>query len=276
MMYVIGGRGRFGRAICASRSAREIVALEREVYERWWQSGADASIARYFDRAEPGSVVLVVSGVLDPTLPRAEHQRVNVELPARIIDGACAAGLRVVTFGTVMERLLEHPNAYIATKADLGRLAAERAAAGDPVTHLQLHTLYGGGEPAPFMFLGQLCRALRERRPFEMSPGRQLREYHHVDDDVAAMHAVLAAGANGVTALSHGAPCTLRDLATHVFTSVERLELLRIGARPEPPDDNYATVLQRPRELEHIHFRSALQGVTAYVLSVLAGGAKKA
>lgn len=276
MMYVIGGRGRFGRAICASRSAREIVALEREVYERWWQSGADASIARYFDRAEPGSVVLVVSGVLDPTLPRAEHQRVNVELPARIIDGACAAGLRVVTFGTVMERLLEHPNAYIATKADLGRLAAERAAAGDPVTHLQLHTLYGGGEPAPFMFLGQLCRALRERRPFEMSPGRQLREYHHVDDDVAAMHAVLAAGANGVTALSHGAPCTLRDLATHVFTSVERLELLRIGARPEPPDDNYATVLQRPRELEHIHFRSALQGVTAYVQSVLAGAAKQA
>jgi len=276
MIYVIGGRGRLGRAICASRPAGEIVALEREVYERWWQSNAGASIARYFDCAEPGSVVLVVSGVLDPALPRAEHQRVNVDLPARIIDGACAAGLRVVTFGTVMERLLEHPNAYIATKADLGRLAAERAAAGDPVTHLQLHTLYGGGEPAPFMFLGQLCRALREGRPFEMSPGRQLREYHHVNDDVAAMHAVLAAGANGVTALSHGAPCTLRDLATHVFTSVERLELLRIGARPEPPDDNYATVLQRPRELEHIHFQSALQGVTAYVRSVLAGAARQA
>ena len=276
MIYVIGGRGRLGRAVCASRPATEIVALEREVYERWWQSDAGASIARYFDRAEPGSVVLVVSGVLDPSLPRAEHQRVNVELPARIIEGACAAGLRVVTFGTVMERLLEHPNAYIATKADLGRLAAERAAAGDPVTHLQLHTLYGGGEPAPFMFLGQLCRALREGRPFEMSPGRQLREYHHVNDDVAAMHAVLAAGAKGVTALSHGAPCTLRDLATHVFASLERLELLRIGARSEPPDDNYATVLPRPRALEHIHFEPALQGVTAYVRSVLASTAKQA
>ncbi|OUM02060.1 NAD-dependent epimerase/dehydratase family protein [Variovorax sp. JS1663] len=276
MMYVIGGRGRLGRAICASRPATEIVAPEREVYERWWQSDAVDSVARYFDRAEPGSVVLVVSGVLDPALPRAEHQRVNVELPARIIDGACAAGLRVVTFGTVMERLLEHPNAYIATKADLGRLAAERAAAGDPVTHLQLHTLYGRGEPAPFMFLGQLCRALREKRPFEMSPGRQLREYHHVNDDVAAMHAVLAAGAKGVTALSHGAPCTLSDLATHVFASLDRLELLRIGARPEPPDDNYATVLQRPRALEHIHFQPALEGVTAYVQSVLAGAAKQA
>jgi len=276
MMYVIGGRGRLGRAICASRPAEQIVAPERGIYERWWQSGAEDSIARYFDRAECGSVVLVVSGVLDPAMPLVDHQRVNVELPARIIDGACAAGLRVVTFGTVMERLLEHPNNYIATKADLGRLVAERAAAGNPVTHLQLHTLYGGGDPSPFMFLGQLCKALRDGSVFEMSPGRQLREYHHVDDDVAAMHALLAAGTRGVTALSHGTPCTLRDLATHVFADVERLDLLRIGARPEPPDDNYATMLKRPPDLKDIQFRSQSLGVSAYVRAVLSGQAKQA
>lgn len=276
MMYVVGGRGRLGRAICASRPAGEILALDREVYQNWWRSDSSPSIARFFETSPPGSVVLIVAGLLDPALPRAEHQRVNVELPARIIEGACASGLSVVTFGTVMERLLEHPNAYIATKAELGQLAAERAAAGDAVTHLQLHTLYGGGEPASFMFLGQLCSALREGRPFEMSPGRQLREYHHVDDDVAAMHAVLKAGINGITALSHGAPCTLRELASHVFTSLERADLLRIGARPEPPDDNYATVLQRPRALEHIHFRPALQGVTAYVQAMLTGKPKQA
>ena len=276
MIYVIGGRGRLGRAICASRPPGEIVALDREVYKNWWQGDAGASIGRFFETATPGSVVLVVAGLLDPALPRAEHRRVNVELPARVIEGACAAGLRVVTFGTVMERLLEHPNAYIATKAELGRLVAERAAAGDAVTHLQLHTLYGGGAPAPFMFLGQLCSALREGRPFEMSPGRQLREYHHVDDDVTAMHAVLAAGTDGVSALSHGTPCTLRELATHVFTSVERADLLRIGARPEPPDDNYATVLERPHALEHIRFRPALQGVAAYVHAVLADTPKQA
>lgn len=270
MIYVIGGRGRLGRAICASRPQDEIMALDREVYKNWWQVDAGASIGRFFETAAPGSVVLVVAGLLDPALPRAEHLRVNVELPTRVIEGACAAGLRVVTFGTVMERLLEHPNAYIATKAELGRLAAERAAAGDAVMHLQLHTLYGGGEPAPFMFLGQLCSALRERRPFEMSPGRQLREYHHVDDDVAAIHAVLAAGTNGVTALSHGEPCTLRELATRVFTSMERADLLRIGARPEPLDDNYATVLQRPPAIRQVQFRPTLQGVTAYVQAVLA------
>ncbi|MDR6857583.1 NAD-dependent epimerase/dehydratase family protein [Variovorax guangxiensis] len=268
MIYVIGGRGRLGRAICASRPA-DITALDRAVYAEWWRDGAAGQIARFFAAAEPGSIVLVTAGVLDPALPAVQHQRVNFELPARIIDGACKAGLRVVTFGTVMERLVAHPNAYIATKAMLGRHAAERAAAGDAVTHLQVHTLYGGGEPAPFMFLGQLCCALREGRPFEMSPGRQLREYHHVDDDVAAVHAVLVAGETGIVTLSHGDPCTLRDLAEGVFAAVGRGDLLRIGARPEPPDDNYATMLPRPQVLENLSFRPALEGVSDYVKAQL-------
>ncbi|WP_218510923.1 NAD(P)-dependent oxidoreductase [Variovorax sp. dw_308] len=275
MMYVIGARGRLGRAIRDSRSTGEIVPLDRSIYEDWWKVDASAAVARFFEAAPPGSVVLVVAGLLDPALPRSEHQRINVELPARIIEGACAAGLRVVTFGTVMERLREHSNAYISSKAELGRLVAERAAAGDPVMHLQLHTLYGVGEPVPFMFLGQLCNALRNGRPFEMSPGRQLREYHHVHDDVDAIHALLEIRAAGVMALSHGAPCTLRELASHVFTSVQRPNLLHIGARPEPPDDNYATVLERPPTLGHIHFRPALQGVSSYVQAVLAGLPKK-
>lgn len=270
MIYVIGGRGRLGRAIQSSRPSDEVVVLDRAIYEDWWQGDAPPRIARFFEAMPPDSVILVAAGLLDPALPRADHQRVNVELPTRVMEGARRSGQRVVTFGTVMERLVEHPNAYVATKAELGRVVAERAAAGDAVLHLQIHTLYGGGEPAPFMFLGQLLRALREGRPFEMSPGRQLREYHHVDDDVAAVHAALEAGSSGVVALSHGAPCTLRDLASHVFAALDRVELLRIGARPEPPDDNYATVLPQPSVIKNIPFRPALPGVTAYLKALLA------
>jgi nucleoside-diphosphate-sugar epimerase len=269
MIHVIGSRGRLGRALCASRPPEEIVALDREVYENWWQDDAGASIGRYFRTAAPGSVVLIAAGLLDPALPGAAHRRVNVELPVRVIRGACAAGLRVVTFGTVMEQLVEHPNAYIASKAELGRFVAERAAAGDAVMHVRLHTLYGGGPPAPFMFLGQLCSALREGRPFEMSPGRQLREYHHVDDDVTAIHLLCAAGTRGVTSLNHGEPCTLRELASCIFASMGRTDLLRIGARDEPSDDNFATVLRRPAALQHMQFRPTLQAVTAYVQAVL-------
>lgn len=270
MIYVIGGRGRLGRAIQSSRPSDEVTVLNRAIYEDWWQADATPRIARFFEAAPAGSVILVAAGLLDPSLPRADHQRVNVELPTRVMQAMRSSGQRVVTFGTVMERLVEYPNAYVATKAELGRVVVERAAAGDAVLHLQIHTLYGGGEPAPFMFLGQLLRALREQRPFEMSPGRQLREYHHVDDDVAAIHAVLEARLSGLVALSHGAPCTLRDLASHVFAALDRVQLLRIGARPEPPADNYATVLPRPNVLENIHFRPALPGVTAYLKALLA------
>jgi nucleoside-diphosphate-sugar epimerase len=271
MIYMIGGRGRLGQAILSSRGSLETTCLDRAVYEDWWQPAAAGAIERCFEAAPVGSVVLVTAGLLDPTLSAAEHRRVNVELPMRVIDGACRAGLRVVTFGTVMERLTRHPNPYVASKAELGVFVADRAAAGDAVLHLQVHTLYGGGAPAPFMFLGQLCQALRDGLPFEMSPGRQLREYHHVDDEAAALRALLETGVTGVLPLSHGAPVTLADLARGVFDAVGRPELLRIGARPEPPDDNYATVLARIPQLEQIDFRATLPGVAAYVQAQLPG-----
>lgn len=269
MIYVIGARGRLGRAVAGAYPACDVEILERSVYEDWWQSGSDSRIRRYFEGAPPGSSIAVTAGVLDPAAPEAEHRRVNVELPANIIAGACAARLRVLTFGTVMERLIAHPNAYVASKAELGDIVTERAAAGDAVVHAQVHTLYGGGPPSPHMFVGQIAHALRQNVPFEMSPGRQLREYHHVDDEVAAVHALLETDLAGVVTISHGAPCTLCDLAAHVFAAFGRHELLRIGARPEPLDDNYATVLQRPTWLARVDFRPALPGVAAYLQELL-------
>lgn len=275
MIYVLGARGRLGRAIVAAWEQDEVVALDRAVYDTWSRPGASAEVARFFGSAVPGSTVIVAAGLLDPALPAEQHRRVNFDLPGQVIEGACAAGVRVVTVGTIMERLIEHPNPYVASKAELGRLVAQRALAGDPVTHLQVHTLYGGGEPAPFMFLGQLCDSLRQGRPFEMSPGRQLREYHHVDDEALALRAILQSGCTGVVALSHGAPCSLCELATHVFAALGRPELLRLGARPEPAQDNYATVLPRPAVLESVAFRPALQGVTAYVEQILSKRAQE-
>jgi len=269
MIYLLGGRGRLARALGRLFPGAELSSPERSVYEDWWQSDAADRVARYFSKAAPGSSILVTSGLLDPSLSRADHERVNLQLPVQVIEGARKAGLRVLTFGTVMERLQEPPNVYIDTKASLGRHVAQRAAAGDAVTHLQIHTLYGGGEPAPFMFLGQMCRALREGRPFEMSPGRQLREYHHVDDDAVATRAVLGSETDGVIALSHGEPCSLGQLASHVFQELGQPGLLRIGALPEPQNDNYAAVLPRPACLEGVEFRSAMDGVVEYLRSLV-------
>jgi nucleoside-diphosphate-sugar epimerase len=272
MMYVIGGRGRLGRAVLKSSGAARSFALPREVYAEWWRPHAPLEIQHYFSDAPAGSSVLVAAGLLDPALPGAEHERVNFDLPARVIEGACAAGLRVLTIGTAMEGLVAQPNPYIASKAKLGHMVAEVAAMGHAVTHLQVHTLYGGGEPAPFMFLGQMCEALRGEQPFKMSSGRQLREYHHVDDDAHAIGAVSEAKVDGVLALSHGDPCMLRDLAMRVFETVGRTDLLKIGGRADPTEDNYGAVLARPSVLAGLNFRPALLGVPTYVQSLVAGG----
>lgn len=269
MIYVLGGRGRLGQAIAAAYAPDEVALPDRSVYEAWWQPGAEQDVSRFFASAPSGSVVLVAAGVLDPALSESEHQRVNVDLPLSVIDGACSAGLRVVTVGTVMERLASHSNRYVAAKVKLAQAVAQRAASGLPVVHAQVHTLYGGGAPSPHMFLGQMLVALKSRQPFEMSPGQQLREYHHVDDDVAAMRTLLATPLTGVMALSHGEPCTLRDLASSVFEELGAMHLLRLGARPEPPDDNFATVLPRPAFLSHVEFRPALPGVALYMKNLL-------
>ncbi|MET3442076.1 nucleoside-diphosphate-sugar epimerase [Variovorax paradoxus] len=269
MIYLVGGRGRVGQAITASRPASEVTLLERDRYQDWWRPGSAKDVAQFFKGAPAGSVVVVAAGLLDPALPHQLLRRVNVDLPLQVLEGATDAGLRVITLGTVMEQLTSHPNVYVASKSELGLQVARRAGAGDPVLHLQIHTLYGGGPPAPFMFLGQMCHAIHRGIPFEMSPGRQLREYHHVDDDVSALHALIAAGVVGIAPVSHGEPSTLADLASAVFKAVGRMDLLRIGARPEPPDDNYATVLARPAVLAGISFRPAQAGVAEYVKSQL-------
>lgn len=268
--YVIGSRGRLGRAILSSLPANSTVAPDRSVYANWWQMGASSDAARYLNNAPAGSVVLIVAGLLDPALPSKDHQRINLQLPIQILDAARETGLRVITFGTALESLVDQINPYIASKSELGQMIAERAAQGDDVAHVQMHTLYGGGLPAEHMFLGQMLKALQENRPFEMSGGHQLREYHHVDDAVAGLHALLAHGLTGRHTLSHGAPCTLRELALYVYSTLERRQSLRLGAIPEPIADNYVTVFPKPTWLDGVNFRPALPGISTYLHGMLA------
>jgi nucleoside-diphosphate-sugar epimerase len=266
MIFLVGGSGRLGQAIARQHDTAALTQLPRSLYEHWGAPGAQREIAAYFAPwADTGATIYVTAGLLDPRLAAQEHARVNVALPMHIIEGAAPLGLKVRTFGTVMEALLTSHNPYVRSKAELGRQVAAAAVSGLPAAHLRIHTLYGGGEPASFMFLGQILSALRERQPFRMTQGRQLREYHHVDDDAAALVQLEAAGLTGVVDLSHGAPLSLRALAEHVFDAFGVRELLELGALPEPPADNFEAVLTRPAPLAHAHFRQALGGVVDYL-----------
>jgi nucleoside-diphosphate-sugar epimerase len=266
MIFIVGARGRLGQALLRQYGPEQTHCLERSVYERWSEAGSAAAIAAWFAPwKDSGATIFVTSGLLDPKLAPEQHASVNVDLPRNIIDGVAGLGLKVTTFGTVMETLLAQQNPYVRSKSELGRLVAERAAAGAALCHIRVHTLYGGGQPSPFMFLGLMFGALQNGTPFKMTSGKQLREYHHVDDEAAAIAALEAAGVRGVTDLSHGQPVSLSTLATAVFDGFGAPALLQLGALPEPQDENYGTVFARHAALEQAAFRDTLPAVVAYM-----------
>lgn len=269
VIFILGARGRLGHAIHASQGATHVQVPDHDVYSDWWRdNGADAA-ARYFERqgADDTSVVYVATGIIDPGRPQEEHERVNFALAKHVVEGAGKTGARVITFGTVMEKVVDDNglNPYFSSKTKLGRFVEDFCAGNRPGLHIRLHTLFGGRAPDPFMFLGQILRAINTGTEFKMTPGLQLREYHHIDDEVAAIFRLANSSANGSVELSHGMPVMLKDLASYVFQAKGRSDLLKIGALAGPVNDNYKFLFERTPDLRDLHFRDTLPSVVDYL-----------
>ncbi|KPZ08005.1 Uncharacterized protein ALO41_03498 [Pseudomonas amygdali pv. ulmi] len=163
-----------------------------------------------------------------------------------------------------MERTLTS-NPYVQSKLLLSQFV-ESVGGGDlRPAHIRIHTLYGLAEPSPFMFLGQILSALRAGTPFEMTQGRQLREYHHVMDDAVAIKSLVDNRVEGIIELSHGMPVSLGDLAKAIFKAFDKTHLLRLGALPEPTQENFSHVFERPDALDGIVFRDSIESVVDYM-----------
>jgi nucleoside-diphosphate-sugar epimerase len=267
MKLVLGARGRLGTALCSQFEPEGVIAPDRSVYETWWQPGSEAAITRYLHMHRSSiDAIFVAAGIIDPSAPLADHERVNWLLPQQVIRAAEPLGIRVITFGTVMEMLAHHnPSRYVASKIALVDFIEQRARAGSRVLHLRVHTLYGGGPPAEFMFAGQMLRALRTHQPFLMSPGVQLREYHHLDDEGPAIAAIEASGACGVVELNHGDSVSLAELAQSTFRLLGETHLLRIGALPMPANEKLGVRFARPALLAGHVFRDVRLAMADYL-----------
>ncbi|MDP9812927.1 nucleoside-diphosphate-sugar epimerase [Rhizobium tibeticum] len=271
MIFVVGGNGRLGRAINAYYGETNTQSLAHSVYQDWWMPTSSKEIYKYFAPWEQtNSIIYIASGLLDPKLDAADLMRVNYHLPMNIMEGVADLGIRVVTFGTVLETLFSGSgNHYVQSKRALCGYVEQAVSNRRDVAHLRLHTLYGIGDPAPFMFLGLVFNALRSRAPFEMTLGRQLREYHHFTDEADAIHRFTQDWKPGVTELNHGQPVTLKDIATTLFSAFDVESLLRVGALPEPAEENYEKSFQKPEFLANCTFRDTLPGVVEYIESRL-------
>ncbi len=270
MNFVLGAHGRLGSAIVASTELGETIALDRSIYSHWTCEGAADNVARYFEKsasAEAAGCVFVAAGITDPSRSPEEHHNVNYLLARNVVEGAQKCGLRVVTFGSVMEAIAGEgsENSYFASKVRLGNFVREYSAEyGNPL-HVRMHTLFGGGLPENFMFLGQIRNAIARGARFDMSDGLQLREYHHIDDETKAIAKFIQSNARGVIELSDGSSFRLRDLAIYVFKAFDCPDKLNIGAIPTLHPENFDFVFPRTPLLSEFQFRDTFPAVVEYL-----------
>lgn len=251
-LILFGAGGRLGGAIHEAALCGGI-AVETVPWAdaKYWSQRHTVNIVRPFDQAGNADVVFA-GGLIDPSANESDLTFANVGIPSLAIENtAHNPDVRYLTIGSVLETFTElvSNNRYLASKAMLSRHICKLA--GDPrlahrMTHLRLHTLYGGA-PAPHSFLGQIVESLSRGQPFAMSEGRQLREYTNVLDVAHSILALLKRDweINTAHALSTGKPITLRDLALAVFQKFGRADLLQIGANRVPDGENMATYFPR-------------------------------
>lgn len=275
MIHIIGANGRIGSAIRSSSNPRSLNLLSRSDYQNWWKDDSVEDIRHFFSTYQSSKTsVLIAAGILDPKMSKDEHLKTNFLLPRNIIAATADLGIRVMTFGTISEHFQSEANSYIRSKKMLSDYILTNSDLTKMTIHVRLHTLYGGSEPNHFMFLGQIYDSLTMGQQMSMTSGRQLREYHHVDDDVSAIWKILDSDFVGAIDLNHGSPITLRNLAEYLFRRFDCESLLNLGSLPEPNAENYENVF-RPHSLyENIDFRLSLPAIGDYIRDSLERRAK--
>ena len=270
MIHVIGANGRLGSVLSSTVSTLELNRISRNVYENWWQDESIDAIRLFFSTHKHSrSSILIASGVLDPKLSIDEHLRINYLLPKNIIAATSDLGIRILTFGTVSEHFQSEINTYIRSKKLLCDYILNNPEIAKTVVHVRLHTLYGGGFPNNFMFLGKVYESIAKKLPMEMTSGRQIREYHHIEDDVSAIWKILESDFVGAIDLNHGAPITLINLAQYLFHRFNCEKFLRVGSLPEPIVENYERIFLAHPIYAETEFRLSLPSVGDYIEKLL-------
>ena len=267
-IFIIGSNARLAKAIIAFYKTENIISVEREIYKNWGEDLCLNSIYDYFNKQlKVDTIVFITSGILDSNKSKTELEKVNFHLPWNIIKSLDGTNIKIVTFGTILEKIKGIENLYVKTKIKLSNKII--AIKSERVLHIQLHTLYGYGEPSNFMFLGQILTSLKNNIEFNMSSGTQIREYHHLDDVAKSIDVFVRNNTTGVTEITSGNGIELRCLAQEIFKYFQLEDLLKIGVKQVDQEEKFINNYKKNELLENIDFRSPIIGVSDYLKKCL-------
>ena len=266
MIIIIGSQGRLGQALKHFYAEGDPLRIKRKIYQEWWREGKTDEIKWFFEKFNnPLTTLFITSGILNPKAPSEDLLKINFLLPRNIIKALAGSQIKIVTFGTIMEVLVETDNPYVQSKISLCNFITQYVPAIHNCLHVRLHTLYGGGQPNSFMFLGQILSALQTNSEFHMSKGHQFREYHHIEDDVAAIHKYINMAQKGVINLNHGRAIPIKVLAEKIFSAFSKSHLLNIGSVPTTNTELFNKIFEKENLLQDHCFRDTVPSVIEYM-----------
>jgi nucleoside-diphosphate-sugar epimerase len=265
MILLLGGSGVLGTALQEKLNPQEITLVSRENVMKWMcQDDGPYHIKVFIEGLSiKPSLIINAAGMTNPLALESELLAINYQLPINLIRAGKRYGARIVTFGSIMEEIVNSSksNKYLESKQLFKYFLTSGDTKASNFLHLQIHTWYGGINLGEHMFLGQLLRSIKETSPFEMSEGKQLREYHHIHDDMKAVSELISQNSFGIHQINHGEPYSLKVIAEHLLGAFSLKQLLRLGTLPTPIDDNFNFHFARTENLQHIQFRPTLSGL---------------
>jgi UDP-glucose 4-epimerase len=215
-ILVTGGSGFIGRQVVATLSSQghevRVVDLQPHADPDVELVQGDISGPKVIEAAFDGGFDGVVHlAAVTSVLRSIEHPeltfRTNVDGTHRVLEGARAAGVSSLVFAStnavtgpmeepaITERARLRPmTPYGATKAAGEMLmSAYTSVYGVRCTAIRLTNVYGPGMQAKDSIVARLMRAIRLGNTFEVyGDGRQVRDYVHVTDVVAAAQLALS------------------------------------------------------------------------------------
>lgn len=177
-----------------------------------------------------------------------------------------AGGQRIISVGTCAEyawdqspldeiRTPLQPGTFYGISKNALRAMLEGAAEplGVSWAWARLFWLYGPGE-GKGRLLSDIARSLLVGKEASISSGRQRRDYLHVDDVARALVQIVVSGHQGTINVGSGRAVEIRHIAETFADRLGHRALLRVGGRPDGPDEKPLVVANVER-LAAIGFR---------------------
>ena len=100
----------------------------------------------------------------------------------------------------------------------------------------RLFFLYGPHE-ARGRLVSSVIESLMRKQPALCSPGRQLRDFLHVQDAADALAALLDSKVEGAINIASGIPISVAEVVNQIADQLQHPELVRLGALPSPANE---------------------------------------